>query len=260
LEIFLATVALEKNRWSTRVPSVRVSEYLPRIREAGFDGIELWENHSESVPADEREALGAIPVGIFNSYCDFTDAGADARSRALKACADFGSAGLKWNVGKEAERRGEFLRHAAAMARALPRGFRFLCECHPGTILEAPAEAKRFLDELEAATEGSAVRIGAIVHPFNIEEGALEAWFDALGARIDHAHVQPRDAKGRVLALKFDEARVRRRLAAMKARGFGGTWTIEFVEGTGQPGENPESLFRQAREDHDLLRAWWERP
>jgi sugar phosphate isomerase/epimerase len=256
LEIYLATVALEKNRWGSKVPSLRVSEWIPRIREAGFDGIELWENHAEAVSEGERQALKGIPVKIFNSYCDFTDGGGEGRARAALSSGFFGCGGMKWNVGNEIERREEYLRNAAAMAAGLPRGFRFCCECHPGTILETPPEAKRFLEELARQTEKSGVAIKAIIHPIS---GPVEAgeWFDALGERIDHAHIQARSAENKVITLKNDEARVRKRLALMKSRGFRGTGSIEFVEGTGQPGENIEGLFRQACEDRALLASWW---
>lgn len=256
MEIYLATVALEKNRWASKVPSLRVSEWIPRIREAGFDGIELWENHAEAVAEGERHALKSIPVKIFNSYCDFTDAGGEGRARAVLSSGFFGCGGMKWNVGNEIARRDEYLRNAAAMVAKLPRGFRFCCECHPGTILETPVQAKRFLDELAHRTEEFGVAIKAIVHPISGPVDLAE-WFDALGDRIDHAHLQARSAENKVVALKDDEARVLKRLSFMKTRGYRGTWSIEFVEGTGKPGENVEGLFRQACEDRALLASWW---
>ena len=59
-----ATVCMEKNRWSTRMPSFKVSEWIPRFKADGFDAVELWESHFLEADNDEQEALcrsGAIP-------------------------------------------------------------------------------------------------------------------------------------------------------------------------------------------------------
>jgi sugar phosphate isomerase/epimerase len=256
MEIYLATVALEKNRWGSKVPSIQISEWIPRIAEAGFDGIELWENHCESVSETERQAIKKIPVKIFNSYCSFTEVGAPDRTRASLSSGFYGCGGMKWNVGNEVDRREEYLRNASAMAAKLPRGFRFSCECHPGTILETPPQAKAFLDDLAAPTEKGGAAIRAIIHPLS---GLIEIsdWFDALGDRIDHAHIQMRNAENKFIALADDEAKVKKQLSYMKSRGFRGTWSIEFVKGTGLPDETPEGLFKQACDDRKLLASLW---
>jgi len=55
---------------------------MPRIDEAGFDGIELWENHLLLADAAEREAVRnhPLPVPILNTYCAFDDDGAESRA------------------------------------------------------------------------------------------------------------------------------------------------------------------------------------
>jgi len=48
-QVLLGTVLLEPNRWGQIDPQRRstldVVDYLDRITEVGFDGIEIWEDH-----------------------------------------------------------------------------------------------------------------------------------------------------------------------------------------------------------------------
>ena len=64
LPIYISSVLLEKNRWGTRVPSLKVSDWSQRMFDAGFDGIELWENHLLLADAAEREAVLAGPMPV----------------------------------------------------------------------------------------------------------------------------------------------------------------------------------------------------
>ena len=56
--IFLSSVLLEKNRWDSRIPSLKISDWLRSIADAGFDGVELWENHLLLADAAEH----AVPM------------------------------------------------------------------------------------------------------------------------------------------------------------------------------------------------------
>ena len=88
MAVYLATIALEKNRWTTRQPSYAVSDFLPRLRNDGFDGIELWENHFLLADAQEQRRLAdsGIPL-IFNTYTRF-DEGLTPRLRAVAYICD----------------------------------------------------------------------------------------------------------------------------------------------------------------------------
>ncbi|MHC4916331.1 MAG: hypothetical protein ACYTGB_12650 [Planctomycetota bacterium] len=100
-EIYLGTVLLERNRWvkGERRPSLAVSEWVSRIADAGFGGLELWENHAALAGDDERERLreSPVPVKIFNSYDRCGTETAAARRRAADLAAFFGAEGMKYN-------------------------------------------------------------------------------------------------------------------------------------------------------------------
>ena len=65
--IYIGTILLELNRWgSPKTPTYRVSEWLDRFQEAGFDGMELWEYHATLCPSEE---LAALEASTFPSRC-----------------------------------------------------------------------------------------------------------------------------------------------------------------------------------------------
>ena len=64
MDIYLSTVAMEKNRWSTHQPSYEVSAFLPRLFRDGFRGIELWENHLFLASEAEQQRLLASGVPV----------------------------------------------------------------------------------------------------------------------------------------------------------------------------------------------------
>ena len=253
--IFLGSVLLEPNRWSAgKEPSFRVSEWVERIRDAGFDGIELWENHYLRADEAERAALHAspCPVTIFNSYAGFERERSGDRERAAQAIGDLGAAGVKFNVGADPARTPEYLQTAAEWARRLPPSVRLLCECHPGTVLEtagaaAEAFAGRWGDE----------RVEAIVHPFTARREVLREWLERLGRRVSHAHVQIRSDDNQILRLDRRPREAREALQVLQDHGFCGSFTVEFTEGTRTAQDRPETLFENAVADLLFLREHW---
>lgn len=251
--IFLGTVALEPNRWGSRKSSLSVPDFSGRAREAGFEGLELWEDHFLQATVEEAERMNRdLPVAVFNSYAPFTRETQEKRDRATESIRRLGAWGAKWNVGNEPEKRGEYLDMAEAWVRQLPPEFRFLCECHPGTLLEEAGAARSFLDELSARVADRGVHVGAIWHPFNLPEASLGPVWEQLGGYLDHAHVQPR-LENVVVSLAEPAIRARDRIKKIRDLGYLGTWTIEFVPGTRQPGENPEALFTAACREREIL-------
>ncbi|OPZ03905.1 MAG: hypothetical protein BWZ10_03237 [candidate division BRC1 bacterium ADurb.BinA364] len=228
---------------------MRVGEWLERFARDGFDGVELWENHAALASEQEILALerSPIPISIFNSYADTDDAEAPARQAAVQFVQRFKSRGLKYNVGKDAARREEYLRNARAWREALGPRIRFLCECHPGTIVEEAGAARRFFDELG----GDGYEI--IVHPFNRLE-TLDEWFEQFGPRIAHAHLQMRDESSAMARFDDYSGRARDAIRRMRAHGYAGTYTLEFAAGTRDPDENPETLYQNALRDFEFLK------
>ncbi len=230
--VYLATVCLERNRWGSRQPSFRVSDWLPRITGAGFDGIELWENQYLLADATEQERLTG-QVAIFNTYVGFTDA--DPRDHATAAIVRLQPVGVKYNLGADATRLDEYRRNLLAWAEQLPAACRLLCECHPGTVLESVDAARRFFADLNS------VRFGVIAHVTGNCAG-LEDWLTTFGPRLQHVHVQTREP--------VTGAEV------LRKHGFTGSAAIEFTRGIGRE-EQIETLFRNACADLAWYRELW---
>lgn len=253
---FLASIALEPNRWKKRplrVPSFAVSDWSERARTAGFDGWELWEPHYFQASAEERKALqrAELPVRIFNTYrCPGLDPDEEWEP-VVEAVRELGPQvlGVKFNLSDDHISPAEQVAAAHRWARRLPRPVRMFCEFHGGTVLETPEAARA------ALALWSAEHFGAIIHPVSSEPGRLQAWLDAIGDRVEHLHWQGRNEQRQVCALADLPVLVGEARAALRARGFGGTQTIEFVAGTGRPGETPERLFAAAVADLQTLRG-----
>jgi sugar phosphate isomerase/epimerase len=239
-EIYLASVLLEKNRWDSREPSFCVSDWSLRIDAAGYDGIELWENHVLLADGNEREAVlgGPAPVRVLNTYCSFDDEGADGRAASAELSRFLGVGAVKFNFGKDASRIQAYRDNLSQWRTELPAGCRLLCECHPGTVLEVPETAAELLRPVSGKVE-------VIVHALS-EDPARELlpWLNAFGGSVTHVHVVLKDREHAI-----------RRIAMLKDAGFSGTWTIEFCEGVNEPDETIEKLFTTAAADLDFLRT-----
>lgn len=246
LPVFLGTILLEPNRHKNqRVPTYRVSEWLPRFAEAGFDGVELWENHALLVDEAELDAIASaaksipMPVAVFNTYAGFHDDQQLQRDKAISLVRRLGAPALKYNFSNDASCRDEQLRNVRAFADALP-GVRLLCECHHGTIAETPDAASALLDAL-----GPAERFGAIVHVANTP--VLDEWIAAMGPRLVHAHVYlpaPSEQSDRELA---------DRVGRMLRHGYRGSFTLEFTEGMNPKDETWEKMWNGALRDRRRL-------
>jgi len=239
--IYIATVLLERNRWTLdKAPSFAVSEWGQRFHDAGFDGVELWENHLLLAMDEEQAAIQdmACPVVYYNTYAGFGDEDADALREAADWIRRLGAKGCKYNLGKDPSRRETERRNLRAWVASLPEGCMPLCECHGGTMLEDPRDAARFFQEADLP------RNGIIVHAMGGDEERLHPWFDLFGPAIRHLHI--------VLHREPDLAG---RLAYFERAGFAGSMTVEFTQGVAEPGENMADLFASAVDDLDTLRA-----
>jgi len=244
--IYLGTIALEVNRHvAGKRPTIRPSEWTDRLRQAGFDGIELWENHVLLASGDEAQALCAasLPVRVFNTYVQFTDDQELTRRELARVINELGADGVKYNFGGELNRRDEYLRNVRSFAGQLSSGTKLLCECHAGTIAQIPEMAADLLQEL-----GPADRFGAIVHSRN-EPMELRKWFRHLGQRIAHSHVFLPPAEKRAAEIGGIVS-----LRTMAELGFGGSFTIEFVDPMNGPGETALLLYDKVVADLHWLR------
>ena len=251
MNIFIGTVALEVNRWSSRIPSFTVSDWIERMRDDGFDGLELWENHVmlHNSPEEEIKKILAseFPVDVYNSYIGFEDENAFQRSKAVEMICTLKAKAVKYNVGSDIGKLAEYKSNLLEFAGNLPDGCRLLCELHDGTVLEDDAVAIDFFNDLPKK------QFGIILQPFGDPE-LFKKKFDVFGNRISNIHSQ---------LLNRDNARVRLDrmrtgvcdcFKVMKENGFNGDVTIEFTEGTAAPGENIEDLYKNAVLDMEFIR------
>ncbi len=245
--IYLGSICLEPNRWTEdKRPSVLVSEWAERAAADGFDGVELWENHALLAPRDEVDRLERMrpPVVVYNTYAGFEAKAAAEREQAAAMIGRLGCRAVKFNFGADAARIDEYVSCLRGWLNRLPGDFRALCECHARTVLERADAAREILGRV--ADE----RVHVIVHGFTVGEGELAGWFECFGERVSHVHVSARKE-----ALERDAPRARGRLDLLRRLGFRGTFTIEFAEGVGKPGEHPAALYEAAARDLRFLRA-----
>lgn len=248
-KIFIGSILLEKNRWTSRIPSYKVSEWLERFKKDGFDGIELWENHMLLADESEQKILkeSAAPVAVYNTYVDFDHQANSQRIQVAQIICDLKAQGVKYNFGNDLTQLETYIQNLKEWARLLPDSCRILCECHGGTVMEVPSRAAEVFAELKDS------RFQAIVHCM-ADAQMLEEWFKYLGERITHAHVSLRNSEEKCVMLKDNPAYVRQCLDIMKNAGYNGTYTLEFTEGVRAPGENIDGLYQAGLEDLRFLR------
>ncbi len=263
-DIYLATICIEKNRWAKeRRSSIDLFEYIPLIADAGFNGIELWEQHATGL---DPEALARArdlalekrcPIVIYNTYVltipeerhvahrrRLDEIGRALGVRAYKynittaarlarrAGEEAGASEQEQGAGREAALR--FVRDWAAETDA-----DFLCECHGGTIMEEPGPAAEVLRELGPG------RFGAILHSLTDEDEAFERDLEHKKELLRHVHVPYADRHRERIA-----ARVKR----LRDTGARLTWSIEFSSPVTDGADN-ETCFRAAVEDLRFLRS-----
>jgi sugar phosphate isomerase/epimerase len=239
---------MERNRWSSKEPSFKVSDWIERYRADGFDGIELWENHYLRSDRVEQAKLAAstFPVNVYNSYAGFTDDTACARKTMADAIITLKAQAVKYNLGSDPGRMDEYRRNLLEWANKLPTGCRLLCECHQGSILETAEAAADFHKDMDPA------KFGMIIHP-GPDRSDISAWFNKCGPRISHLHMQlrtPETDPSTTAGRKMIDACV----ANVKKHSFTGGLTIEFTRGIGKT-EEINTIYANACADMNYIRS-----
>jgi len=250
-DIYIGSILLERNRWTQdKAPSIAASEWADRFATAGFDGTELWSYHALHAAPDEQDALIAAfsPVAVLSCYGGF-DTDATRRDQECAWAHRLNARAVKFNTGADPDRIDTYRRNLTAWAASLPTGCQLLCECHPNTLAETPAGAATFF----AALPDLSVEL--MVHPFLVPVETLEDWFNRLGDRITHAHVQLRNADDAFCTLREAPEQVQAALAVMRRHGYRGSFTIEFTAGTRTDQDTPDVLWRNAIDDLAFLRG-----
>ena len=241
-EIYLATVCLEKNRWTTRLPSIKVSDYLDKIMAAGFDGIELWENHALLADEDELAKLidSSSRIKLLNTYCLGDKGHETSRDASLAMAKRLAVEGIKFNFGRDFDDLKGCVERIDDWLRGFPKDSRLLCEFHNGFNLsyENIAEALGY-------TESMSTRVEAISHAFSMDSAAMAGQFSYFGERIRHIHVQY------IWDTRDEAADV---IQALRDRGFQGSFSIEFTNGVKEEDADVEDILDNAIRDMSFLR------
>ncbi|MFM8304112.1 MAG: sugar phosphate isomerase/epimerase family protein [Actinomycetota bacterium] len=252
--ILLGTVAIEPNRWGMvrdgGAPVTVVSDWLPAIASAGFDGIELWERHATFVDAAEVQRLAddPVPVVVFNGYALWDDPDPAARDETAEWVRRFGATGVKFNVGNDPASRDAYVERLARFDSRIDAGVRLLCECHAGTLAEDPAVAAAMFDAVAGVD-----RLQAIVHLTRLPDDATRAFMGGLGDRVGHVHVQLPD-DGPDTDTEALAADLRSGVDLLRSFGFDGSWTIEFAHGRMTDRDEPGYVLEWAARDLLALR------
>ena len=118
-----------------------------------------------------------------------------------------------------------------------------LSECHPGTRMEHPADAKAILDQLPQE------RFGAIVHLAPVK-GDNARRFELYGNRIHHLHahlLQPGTTT--YIRLDSEPGLARDYLRALKSWGFSGSISVEFSKTE----DTPEATYQNCVADLHMI-------
>ena len=247
-KIYLGTIALEKNRWSSRIPSYLVSEWLPKIKTAGFDGLELWENHVLKSPGEaEKLKDSGFPIAIYNHYGTFSNTLEDVASRekAIEIINSIGASAVKYNVGNDPALLPQYKENVLRMADAIDGTM--LCECHANTLLEFNDEIVSFFENL------CPQKFQLMIHPF-MEPDLLREKFELFGSRLTHIHSQLSNDNGERICLDRCPQHVNACFDIMKKYNFAGNFTVEFTELTAAPNENIDDLFTNAVRDLTFIK------
>lgn len=246
MTILLGSVALEPNRWGQVDPrrraTISLAGWLPSILDAGFDGVEIWEDHLD-------DAVQAADLGLtfLNTYVSFDDPDDGRREAVADRARSAQASAVKFNVGTDPSRTPDYAARIARWCDALPATTRALCECHAGTCADDPMVAARLFD-----AAGPPDRVGAIVHTHESDDHLRER-FDAYGDRITHVHVNHLDGSLAAPRLRDVRDRVAAKAALLGDLGFRGSWTIEFVHGTSTVDDRVELLVAAAVDDLHVL-------
>jgi sugar phosphate isomerase/epimerase len=263
-KFYLNTGALEINRWNSNFTnenkpiSINISDWIEAIIRAGFDGIELWENHAVNCSEDEQFRQNEVlnPVAVFNSYVDFNEPLSIRNRIVANRINTLNCQNVKYGLPKSIPMR-QAADNLCKWCTLLDDNILLCNEFHKGNWGETAQEALELLNMLPTDRFKGMFHLGAPV-------SKIKQYFDVIGERITHCHaVLCRfDAKG--VLDKSDITRVTRQLDFLRDYGYTGSFTIEFVTGAGVIINdvllNPEARmsFRYASSDLKKIKGYWE--
>lgn len=276
MRAILGTIALEPNRWTAfREPRMDIIELLPAIRRAGFDQLEIWQNHISLRSLSTIHALRAkgdetgVAFTYIGVYPVFTATGLEAREqervqadildkaeilgthrlKIMLACGLKGGEATPDQLRQVADRFGRWYREATA------RGIHMAVELHGGTIFDPVEAGERFT---QAHPE---LDFTICYQPYDFQDTVKAmALADRFSGRISHIHLQapqPHEKGGHYVLLEESSLDYRRLLPHILRRNPGATLTLEFVRDCLEKGSDfdVERVLANARKDADFVDA-----
>lgn len=272
MEVTLNTIALEPNRWTPgKIPYRPLGDLVEPISQAGFDAVEVWQNHAALLDDHELDALKAkgdaagVSFPVLGMYPSFVLQGSEREAELARFCRMAEIMGVlnarllkvMPGTGASATMTPEvWVRAVTFVQEALDRtsqaGFPVAFEVHGGTVSDAPKPLTRFIGAVGSD------RIKVCFQPMDATstQDTIDQ-FDVLAPRVVHLHFQGRTNRDMCL---LEEADIDYTLflAHVFDSGFDGYLSIEFVRDcvVDSPEElDVELVLANAARDHDFIRA-----
>ena len=253
MKVLLNSIALEPNRWTKeKVPYFRLHDLLDEVAGAGFDAIEVWQNHVATLDeievcrlAREARQLG-VTFPVIGMYPLFHLTGAERAGELARFERMFGSARalgtgvIKVFAGRisSADITAEQWDASVGFAREVLEGageeLLFTVETHGNTLADSCECALRFVQ----AVGSPRLKVCWQPYDFTDTEKAIQD-FDRLSEHVIHLHVQGRSG-GEMALLEESDIDYSLLLEHVFASGFDGLVSIEFARGCVV--ESPEEL------------------
>jgi sugar phosphate isomerase/epimerase len=241
--IVLNTIALEPNRWTEgKIPQFQMEELLEPISEAGFESLEIWQNHVALRDREDIEAIAEqadsldISTPIVGMYPRFHLEGEDRQAELdrfdgmVEKMDLLGADILKLMPGQVPsseltaelwERSVKFMREV--LERTEESDVIFTLETHGGTVADDPDALERFMEDVGSE------RLEVCWQPYDFSStGRAIKLFDRLAESIVHLHLQGR-RDGEMELLEHADIDYRQVLGHIFNTDFDGYISIEFV-------------------------------
>ena len=260
VNVTLNTIALEPNRFtSEKIPHLDITELLPKIADAGFTAIEMWQFHISGKTLDEVKAvrqLGdsmGLSFPVIGAYPLFHLEGEDAEKEKaiqmglIERAEILGSPLIKMFLGKikgseitpeQIQLTEERLRSWTTAAKA--RNIRFCAELHDKTLFDPEETGEAFL------ARNPDLEMAVCYQPYDFQStNAGLALADRFAGRIIHVHLQghgpdkeyPIPWGQNLCSLEESAIDYSRLLPRINKANPGVTYGIEFVRGGMGPAE-----------------------
>lgn len=243
MQILLNSIAVEPNRWTEeKVPHHKLEDLLPDISDAGFESVEIWQNHLATLDKNGvrqlAETAGELEMGfpIVGMYPSFHLEGEKRETelqffeQMVEKMDILGSDIIKCMPGQIPsndltpelwERSVGFVQEL--LERTETSGVLFTFETHGGTVADDPDALDRFLEDV------SSERLEICWQPYDFTStGKAIKLFDRFADRIVHLHLQGR-RDGDMEFLEKADINYQQVLGHIFNTDFDGYISIEFV-------------------------------